>query len=495
VADAKRVFGVALAQVVHLPGVELDVGTTYACTLHFDDYLTGGGNRPLDLVDPGVGGSVKYQRAHQPSIPFPPAKCDSSVTVAPVTKSDANSELLGLGDLIGLVVDRIASPVEGVHRALADRSLRWTGVGGESTRRMVDTAISTFYSAIRLSGSAVGTSVGLGASVASSRSQPLSESRFGSRVQAAINATWGDDLEQRGSEMSIEMSVRNVGGTPIRISPDAFAASFPDPGVRVVVLVHGLGRTESCWQAKGGQTGLWDLLAADPSRSTVMVRYNTGRHISENGADLARLLDQVWRSWPTPIESISLVGHSMGGLVIRSACHVGQAARQSWVETVDKVVTVGTPHLGAPLEKVANIVSWGLRATPESRPIAEFLDARSVGIKDLRFGAIIEEDWLGKEPDALLRNTVTNIPPLEGVDHHFAAAVVTSDPTHPVGALVGDLMVRAASGTGQGRGRRIEATDIRVLGGRRHFDLIHDAEVLDQVMTWLTNSTPVSVPG
>jgi pimeloyl-ACP methyl ester carboxylesterase len=192
---------------------------------------------------------------------------------------------------------------------------------------------------------------------------------------------------------------------------------------------------------------------------------------------------------------MALVGHSMGGLVIRSACHLGQAAQHGWVDTVDKVVTVGTPHLGAPLEKTANVVSWGLRVTPESRPLADFLDARSVGIKDLRFGAIVEEDWLGADPDALLHNTVGKVPLLEGADHHFVAAVITSDPAHPVGALFGDLMVRAASGTGIGRSRHIEATEIRVLGGRRHFDLPHDDEVLDQVMAWLTTSTVTAAAG
>jgi hypothetical protein len=112
-----------------------------------------------------------------------------------------------------------------------------------------------------------------------------------------------------------------------------------------------------------------------------------------------------------------------------------------------------------------------------------------VGIKDLRFGAIAEDDWKGSAPDDLLRNTVSYVPALEGVNHHFVTAVITSDPAHPVGALVGDLMVRPASGIGQGRRRRIEATEVRVIGGRRHFDLLHDPEVQDQVMGWLSYPT------
>jgi pimeloyl-ACP methyl ester carboxylesterase len=418
--------------------------------------------------------------------PTPTRDCAAAVTVIALVESDVNNELRGLGDLLGLVVDRFTAPVEGMHRAVADRSLRWIGLSGAPTRRRVDAAIATFYDAIRLTGSAVGTTVGLGAMVAVRGGEPISGSSLGSRVQAIINATWGDQLEQQGNELRIEMSLRDVEGSLVTVTPDELAVGFPSATSRVVVLVHGLGRTERCWQGKGEQVGLRERLAADPSVTPVMVRYNSGRHISENGEDMARLLDHLWRSWPTPIESISLVGHSMGGLVIRSACHVGQAAHHSWVDTVDQVVTVGTPHLGAPLEKVANVVSWGLRVTPESRSLADFLDARSVGIKDLRFGAIAEDDWRGSEPDALLHNTVSYLPTLEEVDHHFVTAVITSDPAHPVGALVGDLMVRPASGTGQGRRRRIEATDVRVLGGRRHFDLLHDPEIQDQVMDWLS---------
>ncbi|MDP9495642.1 MAG: alpha/beta fold hydrolase [Actinomycetota bacterium] len=403
-------------------------------------------------------------------------------------ETDTNNELQGLGDFLGLVVDRVTTPVEGVNRALVDRSLRWTGSSGAPTRRKLDVAIASFYGAIRLAGSALGTTVGLGAAVAVGRSNPLSGSRLGSRFQAAINATWGDALEHRGNELRIEMGLRNALGSPVRVTPHDLTASFPTATARLVLLVHGLGRTESSWLDRGEQAGLWEMLATDTSITPVMIRYNSGRHVSENGADLARLLERLWRSWPVPLESISLVGHSMGGLVIRSACRVGHDADQRWVDTVDKVVTVGTPHLGAPLEKVANVVSWGLRATPESSPLADFLDARSVGIKDLRFGAIVDEDWLGSEPDALLRNTVSNLPPLDGVDHHFVAAVITSDPTHPVGALVGDLMVRPSSGTGQGRRRQIEATDVRVLGGRRHFDLLHDPDVQEQVLAWLSAS-------
>jgi len=395
--------------------------------------------------------------------------------------------MAGLADLLGLAVKRITEPAEGMHRAIADRSLRWTSAAGEPARRALDAVIAATYDAIRATGSAIGVAVGQGATLAGADPLAFSQSRLGSRVQAAINATWGDELEQRGNELSIGMGLRSINGTTVELASTDLAAGFPLATPRVVVLVHGLGQTETCWTRKGmdGPDGLADRLAEDQSVTPVLVRYNSGRHVSENGAELAGLLEQLWQFWPLPIESMALVGNSMGGLVIRSACHIGPAARSGWVDTLDTVVTLASPHLGAPLEKVANVVSWALRVAPESRPLARFLNHRSVGIKDLRFGAIVEDDWRGAEPDTFLRNTVGHLTPLVGVDHHFVAAVITSDPTHPLGALFGDLMVRAGSGTGRGRTRHIQATEVRILGGRRHSSLTHDPEVQDQVLAWL----------
>jgi pimeloyl-ACP methyl ester carboxylesterase len=393
----------------------------------------------------------------------------------------------GLAHLVALAVERVTEPVEGMHRTIVGRSLRWIGPSARPASRAFDTLLAGTYRGIRLAGSAMGAAVGRGAKIAGAGESSISRSARGSRFQATMNATWGDELEQRGNELRIEMGVRARDGTPIQLTPDGVLAAFPRITPRLVVLVHGLGQTEACWLEKGihGPPGLADRLDGE-SLTPVLVRYNTGRHISDNGAGLARLLEQLTMSWPVPIESIALVGNSMGGLVIRSACQVGTDARSRWMGAVDKVVTIASPHLGAPLEKTANLVSWALRIRPETRPLADFLDGRSVGIKDLRFGAIVESDWDDAGIDALLTDKVGSLPALDSVDHHFVAAVVTSDPAHPLGAVLGDLMVRAGSGTGRGRRRRIDATEVRVLGGRKHSGLLHDFEVQNQVLDWMS---------
>ncbi len=402
-----------------------------------------------------------------------------------MTRAQRITELEGWGDLLSLGVDRISQPVEGMHRAVVDSALRWTGRRGEGTRRMVGSVIAVSYDAVRTAASIVGSVVDLGIESAAARIEgPRRHWRPGNRVRAGLNAVWGDDLGHRGRP--IGMGVRNRDGDSVTPASPDLAAAFPAATPRVVVLVHGLGQTESCWLGAGSKRplGLWDRLDSDPSLTTVGVRYNSGRQVSENGADLAVLLEELALAWPVPIESIALVGSSMGGLIVRSACHSGLVAGSKWVDAVTQVVTLASPHLGAPLEKAAHIASWGLRVAPQSRPLAAFLDTRSAGIKDLRLGSIVAGDR--GDVDRYSPASVDNFEILEGVDHLFVAAVVSSDPGHPLGVLFGDLMVRPGSGTGRGRRRRIEAKEVRVLGGLRHSGLIHDANLQNLVIEWLT---------
>ncbi|MEE8407202.1 MAG: alpha/beta fold hydrolase [Acidimicrobiia bacterium] len=404
----------------------------------------------------------------------------------------ASRDWKGLGDLIDLATQRLTAPVEGIHDAIADR---WFGVAGRRAvpaRNAYRAVTAPVYHSVRLTGSALGTAVGRGAIAVASRKElrPLWRSPRGSGIQAFFNALWGDELERRGSPMSIEFGLRDSGGAPVGLDADSLALAFAEPSSRLVALVHGLGETERCWQSQnseeGSAHGLADLLISD-SFSPLPVRYNTGRHVSDNGVELAALLSEVTDNWPVPVEEIALVGHSMGGLVARSAVQVGQESGQDWVSAVRHVVALASPHLGSPVEKGANIAAWGLGLVSESRPLGEFINDRSVGIKDLRYGTVSEEDWLGFDPDELLNDVVVEPPPPKGVDQHFIAGVITTEPTHPIGALLGDLIVRVGSGTGRGRRRRVDASDVQVVGGKRHPDLLHDPGVHERIRAWLTS--------
>jgi pimeloyl-ACP methyl ester carboxylesterase len=256
------------------------------------------------------------------------------------------------------------------------------------------------------------------------------------------------------------------------------------------VFLHGLFETERdwSWQEPGEvATSYAEQLQDCLPVTSIQIRYNTGLRISENGRHLAELLDGLVRAWPVPVVSISLVGHSMGGLVARSACHAGQREGADWTARVRSVVTLGSPHLGSPVEKAVHLADWALRKVPELEPLGRLVAARSVGIKDLRFGAVVEEDWHGHDPDEFLRDRCTQIPFLEGADYYWVAASLTRDPGHPVGRLVGDGLVRLASASGNGRTRSVPLDLERGLHvtGASHFALMRHEAVLTQLRRWL----------
>jgi Citrate transporter len=122
---------------------------------------------------------------------------------------------------------------------------------------------------------------------------------------------------------------------------------------------------------------------------------------------------------------------------------------------VRHVFCLGAPHLGAPVEKGVNVAAWLLARLPETRPAAEVLNLRSVGVKDLRFGSLVEQDWQGVDADEFLRDRCGEVPFLDHATYYFVGATLTNRHDHPVAALVGDLLVQFPSAAGQGQRRRI----------------------------------------
>jgi pimeloyl-ACP methyl ester carboxylesterase len=266
-----------------------------------------------------------------------------------------------------------------------------------------------------------------------------------------------------------------------------------EAGPRMAVFVHGLCETDDAWRllppGGPGRPSYGDRLRDELGRTPLYVRYNTGLHVSDNGRRLAQLLDELSSEWPHPLEEITLVGHPMGGLVARSACHYAALDGLPWSNAVRHVFCLGSPHLGADLEKGANVLAWALGLLPETRALAGALNARSAGIKDLRYGSRVEEDWRDSDPDELLRDRCGELPFLPGVSYYFVAASLRDG---PLGTLLGDLVVRvpSASGRGRGRGRRIEfeVENGRELSGLTHFDLLGHEAVYEQLRSWISRA-------
>jgi pimeloyl-ACP methyl ester carboxylesterase len=370
----------------------------------------------------------------------------------------------GVGYLVAITTERLTAPVEGMHRAIVGRWFGMAGPKAEPAHRVVDGFAASVYQTIRVGGTVAGIAISVGAELAERRTRlgPVWETSRGKYVQSIMNGVWGDRFDEDHSPLRIELGVRDPAGRHVPANPTSLRDGFPRPSGRLAVMVHGLGENERSWQSVDG-SGLADGLEAD-GFSVLRVRYNTGRRVTDNALDLATLLEEIRLAWPVPVEEIALIGHSMGGLVVESAVEAGRSSGQGWVDKTTHVVALSAPHLGSPIEKLVHLVSRSLGLFRESRPLGAFLDQRSAGIRDLRHGPGPADD------------------PAGSIEHHLVATTVTSDPNHPLGFLVGDLVVRVASATRKGRDVQ---TEVLVVGGSTHTSLRHDPEVVARIRTWL----------
>ena len=378
---------------------------------------------------------------------------------------------------------RASGGIGSIQQAMTRRVFRAVGPGAALVRPIHEVVTRGVYTGLGMGTRAVG--VAAGRAAARREGLPLSSTPYGSAVIAAIAGLRGDALEEEGSPLAHPMAVR-VAGEPVELEPEAIASAFPAATRRIVIFVHGLMTTEFSW-ALGGRERFGDRLAREIGCTPVYVRYNSGRHISENGRSLSELMEQLLAAWPVDVDEIALVGHSMGGLVARSACCHAAEADADWARLIKHSVSLGTPHMGAPLEQAVHMLSAGLARLPETRPFANFLRRRSGGIRDLRRGSLVDEDWRDQDPDALRGAACAEIPLLEGATHCFVSATITRSDRHPVGRLIGDTLVLKPSASGRSRTRRIPFEDEygMHLGKASHFALLYHPAVYEKLRAWL----------
>jgi pimeloyl-ACP methyl ester carboxylesterase len=405
-------------------------------------------------------------------------------------------EIRALGEVAGLSIARPAAVARDVLRAVTQRVFWALGPLGAPVRIAPDAGSSASYRGV---GAALRTPLDAGgralARVIPPGSRSLADSEVGALALGAANGIFGDRLARDHPELSLGLTIRRRGGN-VRLDGDRVADAFADATKNLAVFVHGLCGTEQTWgfQPPGADArpSYGALLREELSYTPVYVRYNTGRHVSENGREFAAALEDLTAAWPTEVDRVALIGHSMGGLVARSACNYGNVECRRWTERTRHVICLGTPHLGAPLEKAANVAGWAFNRLPETRPFGDLLvNDRSVGIKDLRFGNCVDEDWCDCDPDEFLRDRCREVPFLPSATYCFVGATLSPRPDG-MGGRVGDLLVTYPSASGAGRRRRIPfaVENGRHVGGIDHLRLLNHPAVYRQIHDWLGRDPP-----
>lgn len=358
-------------------------------------------------------------------------------------------------------VQGVIGVVESVHERIASRA----PLLGTAPERRTRGITGYVYRRVRGTTRLVGT--GLDMALAAIERLPMAPlaQRPGARRDAAVaalNGIGGDHLARTGNPLAI----------PMRLHVEASAT----PGPHLLVLVHGLCMTGSQWLQGGHDHGvaLGRLLGATPVR----VSYNSGRHIAVNGAELAEQLARLVAGWPVPVASVTLIGHSMGGLVARSAVASGASARMRWVKLLRAMVFLGTPHLGAPLERGGDWVHRALGVSPYAAPFARLAGVRSEGITDLRHGNL-RGAGAGRWP--------APVPLPAGVACYAVAGSLGPAPLGDGLVTVDSALGRAASPE---RCLALPADRVRVVEDCGHLALLSHPEVFGQMRRWLLPKAP-----
>ena len=382
----------------------------------------------------------------------------------------ATDATTGLADLVEAMHERIAR-VPGVGAGAPGRTRGITGLVYKSVRGITRVVGGSIDALLGLLGPAL---------------DPADPSPEREALVAALNGVLGDYLAATANPLAIPMAFRRDGRALV-LEADQLAARLPDAGGRLLVQLHGLCMNDLQWTRAGHDHGV--ALAQAHGYTPVQLHYNSGLHVSINGRALAHGLQALMDAWPHPIERLVLLGHSMGGLVARSAHHHAIEAGLRWPAQLADLVFLGTPHHGAPLERAGHWVDNVLGATPYAAPFARLGKVRSAGITDLRHGNLLDEDWVGRDRFARGADRRQPVPLPEGVRCYAIAASLGRADGDLKHRLLGDGLVPLDSALG----RHADAARTLAFAPERqwiaretgHLDLLHRAEVTAQLQRWL----------
>lgn len=400
------------------------------------------------------------------------------------------------GALTGTALDEVVVVVRDVHRAVAGRIFGLLGPRAAPVRLLHDGICSVAYGSTRFGVRAAPAVIGAtAAELRAPSATSVHTTPQGHFLLNVLNGFWGDRLAETQPSLAPQLGLRTHEGELRHLPENLLHDLGPTASGRIVVFVHGLCESDRYWTFRaekqyGDRSVTYGSLLREAQGWTPLyVNYNSGLHVSDNGKELAEQLEAIIAGWPVPVESIALVGHSMGGLIVRSASQQGAALGHHWLSALQHIVGLGAPHHGAPLERFVNASTHAMGGLPETRPFADWLNRRSVGIKDLRYGAILEDDWSGVDPDERLVDRRTAADQLDGVSYSMVSATLSR---HSDGPFAHDLLVQHRSAHGIHPSRSITFERTLHLGYRTHFDLLSDPHIAEQLQLWLADGAAVA---
>lgn len=373
-------------------------------------------------------------------------------------KSTLVDQLRGATRLAVEATKSVTDIVESMHQTIG----AGPNILGRPLERITKALTAPTYSAVR----GITGVVGSGLDLALSKLAPMLGQSGGERnaLLAALNGVMGDYLVATANPLALDMQLRADGVT---LELDAARARVAGQGV--VLLIHGSSMNDEQWSRNGHNHGL--ALAQALGLVPLFLRYNSGLHVSQNGRSLAELLEQL------PVKELVIIGHSMGGLVARSALAFGDVSNHAWRKTPTTLVTLGTPHHGSPLERMGNWADVLLTISRYGAPLARLGHLRSAGVTDLRYGNVVDEHWENRDRFAREGDVRTAVPLPKDVTCFAIAGSAAGE---------SDGLVPVDSALGRHDRLALDFADTWVAPNTNHLDLLSSTAVYDKVLELVT---------
>jgi len=397
------------------------------------------------------------------------------------------SDIRGIAQLVTQATIEVSNITEGVHQSIWNTLGVPGGKEPGQTRGITGFVYRTVRQVTGVCGQGVDMALRLVQPALRSTEKPLSETPQRAAVISALNGVMGDYLQANDSPFIIPMCLRyqdevlTTQTTPI----------ISENKNKILLMIHGLCMNDLQWQTSGQQHSVnhGEAVADALGYTPLYLRYNSGLHISQNGRELSIKLEQLLTNWAQVPESLSVIAHSMGGLLIRSAVHYAQQQKMHWPKVLKNIVFLGTPHHGAPLEQIGNWVDIILGSTPYTAPFVKLSQMRSVGITDLRYGAVIDEHWHENSKANSESNADHHLPLPHSVACYCIAATTASKRSNLSERVIGDGLVPVQSALGQhknpSRHLQFKKSSQWVAYGVNHMELLNQVQISHRIIQWL----------
>jgi len=397
-------------------------------------------------------------------------------------KRNTSSELQGLTRLITDATIGITDLVEAMHRRVVHPPILPSSPIQDAITKIAGFTYKNIRWSTRLIGS--GTDKALGHLTPVLGKMKTTKER--EAIRSVLNGVIGDYLEKNENPLKIDMQFRHQ-AKAIHLNSKSLEKTYSDINGKILLMVHGSCMNDIQWTHKEHNHGT--ALAKEFHMTPIHLYYNSGRHISTNGQEFNELLEELVQHWPIPVEQLVIIAHSMGGLVSRSAQYYGQQQQKPWTKYLKKIIFLGTPHHGAPLEQTGNYLDVILEAIPYAKPFARLGKIRSAGVTDLRYGNLLDEDWQNNDRFKINGDKRQNISLPEGVECYSIAGIVGKKTDSLSSQILGDNLVGVKSALGQhkkpAKNLNFKKSNTWIAYESNHSELLSNPKIYAKIRSWI----------